>query len=163
MANHPNRSKAAPIFETATCGRCGGSGNYSRCEMYGTTCFGCGGSGKALTKRGKAARAWLLAQRTVPAKAVKVGDTVAPSGMPRFVVTAVGHLPNSGSYKDKDGAWKPYFTLEGKDVSYGTFEDSPIVVVPTKAVAQEQIAAAIVYQSSLTKSGAPRKGAAAGN
>ena len=26
-----------------TCGRCGGSGHYSRCQMYGTTCFGCAG------------------------------------------------------------------------------------------------------------------------
>lgn len=27
------------------CGRCGGSGHYSFCPMYGTTCFGCGGTG----------------------------------------------------------------------------------------------------------------------
>ena len=31
-----------------TCGHCAGSGNYSYCEMHGTTCFGCGGTGKGL-------------------------------------------------------------------------------------------------------------------
>ncbi|MDE2099654.1 MAG: hypothetical protein KGL39_20545 [Patescibacteria group bacterium] len=33
-----------------TCGRCGGCGQYSHCQMYGTTCFGCGGAGKVATK-----------------------------------------------------------------------------------------------------------------
>jgi len=38
-------------FETNTCGRCGGSGNYSYNQMHGSTCYGCGGSGLKLTKR----------------------------------------------------------------------------------------------------------------
>jgi len=29
------------------CGRCGGTGHYSFCQMYGTTCFGCSGTGKS--------------------------------------------------------------------------------------------------------------------
>jgi len=32
------------------CGRCGGSGHYSYCQRYGTTCFGCSGSGKSAVK-----------------------------------------------------------------------------------------------------------------
>lgn len=28
------------------CGRCGGSGSYSFCQMHGSTCFGCGGKGE---------------------------------------------------------------------------------------------------------------------
>ncbi|VVB52868.1 Uncharacterised protein [uncultured archaeon] len=43
------------IFETETCGRCGGSGRHSYCQMYGDTCFGCSGSGKRYSKRGQAA------------------------------------------------------------------------------------------------------------
>ncbi len=32
------------------CGRCGGSGHYSYCPMYGTTCFKCMGCGKQARK-----------------------------------------------------------------------------------------------------------------
>jgi hypothetical protein len=35
---------------TTECSRCGGSGHYSYCQMYGTTCFGCSGSGKMVVK-----------------------------------------------------------------------------------------------------------------
>lgn len=33
-----------------TCGRCGGTGEYSYCQMYGTTCFGCAGRKQAAPK-----------------------------------------------------------------------------------------------------------------
>lgn len=33
-----------------TCGRCGGGGHYSYCQMYGTTCFGCSGKGVVAVK-----------------------------------------------------------------------------------------------------------------
>ena len=33
-----------------TCSRCGGSGRYSYCQMYGDRCFGCNGSGKGLPR-----------------------------------------------------------------------------------------------------------------
>jgi hypothetical protein len=39
------KSGALPLD---TCSRCHGSGNYSYCQRYGTTCFKCGGSGKTL-------------------------------------------------------------------------------------------------------------------
>lgn len=32
------------------CGRCGGTGEYSYCQMYGTTCFGCMGKREAAPK-----------------------------------------------------------------------------------------------------------------
>jgi hypothetical protein len=32
-------------FPVETCGRCGGCGEYSYCERFGTRCFGCSGSG----------------------------------------------------------------------------------------------------------------------
>ncbi len=40
-----------------TCGRCGGGGHYSYCQMHGTTCFGCGGTGKVLPTTADALRA----------------------------------------------------------------------------------------------------------
>src|SRR5207249_1748734 len=44
------------FFESETCSRCGGSGHYSYCQRYGTTCFKCGGRTTVLTKRGEAAQ-----------------------------------------------------------------------------------------------------------
>jgi len=158
MANHPNRTKARSIFETETCSRCGGSGEYSYCEMYGRTCFKCGGSGRMYTKRGLAARAWLLAQRKALAKDVQVGQTVAPTGIKPFVVTRVGF--GGGQYRTEGGEWQDYWTIEGEGQSYGTFPDHEIVIVPPKAIAQQQLADAVAYQNTLTKNGAPRKRAA---
>lgn len=43
-------------FETEDCSRCGGSGEYSSCAMYGKTCFKCRGGKIQLTRRGIAAR-----------------------------------------------------------------------------------------------------------
>jgi hypothetical protein len=34
----------------AVCGRCGGSGRYSWCQMYGDTCFKCSGAGLVLPR-----------------------------------------------------------------------------------------------------------------
>ena len=44
-------------YEKETCGRCGGSGQYSYNQIDGSRCYGCGGSGQRLTKRGAAAKA----------------------------------------------------------------------------------------------------------
>lgn len=38
-------TRLAALGHNVICNRCGGSGSYSYCQMYGTTCFGCGGSG----------------------------------------------------------------------------------------------------------------------
>lgn len=56
-------------FETTACGRCGGSGSYSYCQMHGSTCFECGGSGKVFTKRGHAAQTAFRAHRLTVAGA----------------------------------------------------------------------------------------------
>jgi hypothetical protein len=44
------------LFESQTCSRCGGSGQYSYCPSYGTTCFKCHGRKEVLTKRGNVAQ-----------------------------------------------------------------------------------------------------------
>lgn len=43
-------TRVVALGEYDTCGRCGGCGQYSYCQMHGTTCFGCGGSGKKRPK-----------------------------------------------------------------------------------------------------------------
>jgi hypothetical protein len=58
MVEQTNTEAAAPItrlnvrYEQATCGRCAGSGHYSYCQMYGTTCFKCHGRKTVTTKKG---------------------------------------------------------------------------------------------------------------
>jgi DnaJ-class molecular chaperone len=54
-------------FESKTCSRCGGSGNYSFNLMHGTMCYGCSGSGEQYTKRGKEAQRFFAESLTVPA------------------------------------------------------------------------------------------------
>jgi len=39
------QSREHGIMTLKTCNRCGGSGSYSYCQMYGTKCFGCAGAG----------------------------------------------------------------------------------------------------------------------
>jgi len=69
-------------FPLVTCYRCGGTGHYSSCEMYGTVCFGCAGKGVAI-RRGKAAKAWAAYTEAVRAQAnastdrLALGDKVA--------------------------------------------------------------------------------------
>jgi hypothetical protein len=68
-------------FETETCSRCQGSGNYSFCERYGTRCFKCAGAGKVLSKRGTVARAHFIELCTVKAESIQIGDKVHADGI----------------------------------------------------------------------------------
>src|SRR6187551_1555971 len=103
------------LFENETCSRCGGCGQYSYCQMYGTRCFKCGGDGVTLTKRGKAAQLWFNAKKKKPAKDVKVGDRIVFDGTPGFsrsavvIVNFVGVREDGSKYKDKNGEWQSYF------------------------------------------------------
>ena len=72
------------LLESKTCSRCGGSGNFSYCQMYGTTCFKCGGDGVVLTKRGKAAQLWLSAKKRKPLGEVALGEWALSEGIPGF-------------------------------------------------------------------------------
>lgn len=145
-------------FETETCTRCGGSGRHSYCQRYADTCFKCGGSGKALTRRGRAASAFLNSLRSVPAGTIQVGDLIyweagfsAKSGFAK--VTSVGpDTLNPGLLTlALEAPW-----LAG-GASYGC---EPKVLVRkgwTAAEKAAQRAQAMAYQASLTKQGKPRK------
>ena len=100
-------------FETRACCRCGGSGNYSYCPGYGTTCFRCKGRGEEYTARGQrdydAWRAAVDAVMEKPVEAVRVGD-----------------------YVKVDSYWPKYYQVADIDVTDGyrlTF--SREVAVPT--------------------------------
>lgn len=67
-------------FETKSCGRCGGSGRYSYCSMYGSVCFGCGGTGTVLSRKGSDARAafeaTMIERLGVRVDGLHVGDKI---------------------------------------------------------------------------------------
>jgi hypothetical protein len=155
----------ALLFEHKTCGRCGGSGKYSWCQMHGDTCFGCAGSGQQLTKKGKVAQAWFHAKKKKPACEVKVGERIVVEGCPGFsksevvIVEFVGWGDKPGWLDQKTGEWKPHFIVEGVGAKSGQkhgisgFEQSEIKM----HVWGEALAAlkkeALEFQASLTKDG----------
>lgn len=69
-------------FPLRPCSRCGGSGHYSYCAQYGTTCFGCSGTGLAyaVPKHHAAWRDELRAMVRVIAQDLRHGDRVRPWG-----------------------------------------------------------------------------------
>lgn len=44
------------VYERKECSRCGGTGRYSYNALHGSMCYGCNGRGRALSKRGLAAK-----------------------------------------------------------------------------------------------------------
>jgi hypothetical protein len=71
-----NLAKIAHEFETETCSRCGGSGNYSYCQSYGTTCFKCRGKRRTFTKRGAAASKMYDTLASKPVRDLQPGDVI---------------------------------------------------------------------------------------
>jgi len=148
-------------YETKPCTRCGGSGHYSYCSMYGTTCFGCAGKGHVYTKRAQAAIAYGKALRTVKASAVQVGWLfyVSPGPFNKggwFTVLSVGF---NGGTCTTDGVTTPYYTIETKNMSTGTFYDADVQAVPSKEFIADSKVKSLAYQATLTKTGTIRKAA----
>lgn len=161
--------KKATPFETKPCGRCGGSGHYSYCQMYGTTCFGCSGSGLALTKRGSAAREMFLASLERTYGEVEVGWRVLISGRGWRTVTEIDRNPGGGSYRNygtPDEVLIPNThgittgTGEGRVTMVGT-ADGRITGYSNRAAYDAMLAEALAYQETLTVKGTPRKRSAA--
>lgn len=146
-------------LERQTCGRCGGSGKYSYCQMYGDRCFQCGGSGVVLTKRGAAAANYLRSLRTVPASDVKVGDEIIDSGF-RYTVEQVTTTIQRGSSL-VDGVMTPYempiINLHTKRCLFQKPGDGSVELFLDADRRRANLVAAIDYQNSLTKAGKPRK------
>lgn len=65
------------LFPTTSCSRCGGSGRYSWCQMYGDRCFGCGGSGARYVP-GKVAKIAAEYTKTVKAQKEATAQTLVP-------------------------------------------------------------------------------------
>jgi hypothetical protein len=163
MSDTTNNTSLTEAFETTACGRCGGSGQYSYCQMYGTRCFGCAGKGMVYTKRANVALAYARKLRTVKAKDVQMGWLLFDSGSPLggkagwFTVTAVG---GSNSYSvAQDGTRTAHYDLTTSQCIHGVFPDSDVQAVPDKARLREVKALALAFQATLTKTGTVRKAA----
>jgi hypothetical protein len=69
---------AEQIITTKACPRCGGSGHYSYCLRYGTTCFQCGGTGRiAVAPKGqRRIKPTAESHRAVPGDIIEVGKVL---------------------------------------------------------------------------------------
>ncbi len=147
-------------FETETCSRCGGSGEYSYCEMHGRTCFKCHGKTVTLTKRAQIAHAWEQRQNLILASTVTVGMRIKALGV-TLTVREIGEGCRSKSMRD--GVWienPPHIALQGQTHGVHVMPDTEVQFIRSHA---DQVALrlrAIEYQNSLTKAGTPRKVAA---
>ena len=99
-------------YETVTCSRCGGSGHYSYCSMYGTTCFKCRGRKTHLSRAGASAaakiNAFLSDNFTVKAEDLTVGDRIKVEGVTR-TVTAVEVATEPTGWSESNGVRTPTY------------------------------------------------------
>ena len=162
----------ATEFESETCSRCGGSGHYSYCQMYGTTCFKCRGRKRVYTKRGAAAALYLESLRKKPAREFQPGDLLYMEGIPGFtkskfykvlslrLKTAAERYAEGARGATIDGVEKQlHDSLEIEMEGYG-WEGSPDEMLRKGCTAEEKAATlkqALAYQATLTKMGKPRK------
>jgi len=147
-------------FEREPCTRCGGSGEYSYCEMYGSTCFKCEGKGQSLTKRAKVAVQWMNRQNMIPAGEVKVGMVIRGCGWNRLTVKTIEAEPPGRSKSLRDGVWvvnPPGLTIRGEKAGITCSTDFEFQLIRSKQDHVDLLRKAIEYQNSLTKSGTPRK------
>jgi len=155
-------------FETVICSRCGGSGEYSYCQMYGKTCFKCHGKRGVLTKRGAAAKAYYESLLSVPGSELKVGTVIQVKAFLRtpgfYAIERIGSRIQEGSSM-VDGVMTPYrcemVEIETAIVcqSYlaDTFPTQTFRVQCDEETKRAAFAKALEYQATLTKEGTPRK------
>jgi len=159
-------------FEMQSCSRCGGSGNYSYCQSYGTKCFKCHGTKVCYTAKGAAAAKYYAESLKVPVETLKVGDLVQMDDFFKGVIyfapiTEITETVQTGS--SLDGVMVPYSktmlmitTEHAKYGQYGMGQYPGTMVrkgwgAEFKAAKQAE---ALAYQATLTKAGTVRKAAA---
>jgi hypothetical protein len=144
----------ATIFESETCTRCGGSGEYSSCERYGKRCFRCAGRKVTLTKRGEAARRYYQGLITRRAANLAVGDKVMIDSMTGSAWEQIVKV-------ETDSAGLMEITsrdVRGLDcLQLGVPADRPYMVAPPAEDRARYLAMALTFQASLTRAGQPPK------
>lgn len=161
--------KNKTAFETETCTRCHGSGHYSRCADYGTTCFRCAGAKVTLTKRGAAAQAFFSQSCQVPLSDLKLGDRIKVDGiterMQRYswigTVIELKRSEYESTYISGSNAERYHaliVTTHNEKYGRGSLQANDAMLVRIyRADDSQRLAAALEYQATLTKAGTPRK------
>jgi hypothetical protein len=161
-------------FELMTCSRCGGSGQYSYCQSYGTKCFKCHGTKVCLTAKGQAAKTFYGESLKVPAGMLAVGELLWTENfwaqMNYFAtITAIEPGVQSGASMNAAGVMVPYevevLKVSTKHAKYGEMCEH---IFPAAMVRkgwpvefkEQKLAEALAYQASLTKAGTVRKAVA---
>lgn len=149
----------ATKFETETCGRCGGGGSYSWNAMNGSTCFGCKGTGIRYTKRGGAAKDFLIASQRKPVSEVKPGmyvwDDMVGKRAAGLPILAIGQ--STSAQVLPDGTLVPYVEITTRRGGFCVFATSTVRCVANQEEQDALMAAALEYQSTLGKNGKPMK------
>lgn len=157
-------------LETETCSRCGGSGEYSYCQMYGTRCFKCHGRKIVFTKRGAEAARYLEELRSKPADELKVGDIIRVDVFKMKTVFEAIESIEAGTQEGssmKDGVMVPY-SLPVVTIRTGSLIQTVFVsdsqgqrkmfrIAQSKEQKAETFRKALEYQATLTKAGTVRK------
>jgi hypothetical protein len=162
------------VFESQVCSRCGGSGHYSYCQMYGTTCFKCAGKKEVLTARGAAAQTYFTAICSKKAGEIKVGDKiynqgfaagsyVQPSAWCTVTEVRPGEVGRDGGSVQPDGTVIPAaVVIETDKGSFHGGEGTVYRVAQGKEEKAAKVAQALAYQATLTVKGVVRKAAPQG-
>ena len=150
------------LFESETCSRCGGSGQFSYCQRYGSTCFKCSGNKQTLTKRGSAAQVKFRAMLSKPVSELSVGMKIQDIGITmggdifNQWLTITDIKPDTTLY---NGAVREDYRLiecvnkRGEQHSIGTPLTTVYRVAADSETKRQAQHACIAYQRSLNKSG----------
>lgn len=161
-------TETSPVrkLETVTCGRCGGTGQYSYCQRYGTTCFKCGGAKVLYTKRGQVAADFYTALLSKRADQIVVGESFRETGVTNgcdLIYTwwkVIEIRPDTTLY---NGVLRPEnLNILGESKKFGTcgfctLPDKVYRIAATVEQKKEALAKALDYQDTLTKQGTTRK------
>ena len=148
-----------PNFETETCTRCGGCGEYSFNLMHGTRCFRCGGKGWTFTTRGAEARRMFLTFVSKSVSEFKAGEwmrEVVGMGAAEafFKIESIAPSARTGMI---DGVETKTYDLvlvrNGQRMTANCYAHEIKRFLPTAEYRDEMLAIAMDYQRKLGKNG----------
>lgn len=147
-------------IEVEVCSRCGGTGHYSYCSMYGTTCFRCHGKKQTLTKRGAVAQNYLTELRSKPASELKVGDRIFDNVYGKwFTITEVrpGDADRDGGVVINGQVVPSELIVVANGHRWHTSAKAMFRVAQSKDELARTLKLALDFQDTLTKTGTVRK------
>jgi hypothetical protein len=118
-------------YNTETCSRCGGGGQYSYCQMHGSVCFKCRGTGKQYTKNAQRAmkRIGEFKERYhVRLDELKAGDICKFDGKWVTVVSVPGLNGLVAKSRVNNGPWieRQQFEVQFKNFGFISTADATI-------------------------------------